>query len=627
MANTSQAKNKPVVQPFLGLFYDRPSHQIDPRGFQDCNNVRIFQGRVTSALMGWTLFLPSALNGPVTLIDSFVLSTGTIFTILGTPTDLYNYNNGTPVFITPSYVTGTVSITNNTAALTGTGTAWNTVIATGLRKNARAGDQVYIGSASQNNPSPGGQGWFTIQSVNSDTSITLTTNFTGGNQTNVAYTLRQLFSGDASSFHYASETFPNAGAPDNSDLWFATNGGGTTANDPLVKWNGSSTFASLVSTVPFLCFELRRFKNMLCYGGLTQLSTGQALPTSVANSDNGLPTSYNTGVAGQYIVTDSIIQINWLGILGNLMMVYSGNQLTGDVVSAYFVGPPTNFVFTSVVRGRGPIGSRFVAEFPDRHQFIASDGEYRYNGLFIQLMNTQVWRQILQSFDYSRRDRAFNIVNRFWGDLIWAVPQTTDPGLPPNVAWVEHYLEQANNYLFKPVTKRDFPFTVSGTIINQTVLTFNNMPNGFNTYNQQFSQSSGAAGFPIQLCGDVNGFVYSLYSADTQNGTAYTSFAAFPQRLTVNERSRGVVARVYPFAEAIQSGSYNLSVALTMRDQVGGQPTFTDTQSINLMFTGNRFSSHFRAGRTGQVTFSTPGPNQPWTLDGYDWDVVQGGVR
>lgn len=624
MANTARDKNKPVNQPFLGLFFDRPPWQVDPRGFTDCNNVRIWQGRVTSFLMGWQAYMATVLNGPVTLIDTFFQSTGSSFLLFGTPTDLYNYNSGTPVYITPAYTTGTIAVTSG-GAVTGTGTHFATAIGTNLRNNVRPGDQIYIGSATQNalNPSGANGGWWVVQSVSSDTALQLTS-YTGGTvAAGASYTARQLFAGDAQKFHWASETFPNAGAPDNSDLWFATNG---STSDVMFKWNGVTTFGVLQTNMPFQCFEIRRFKNMLVCAGLNMIATGQALPTSVANSDNGLPTSFNTGIAGQYIVTDAIININWLGVLGNTLMIYSGNNLYGDVVSAYFVGAPTNFVFTEVVRGRGPIGSRLVAEFPDRHQFIGQDGEYRYNGLFIQLMNTQVWRQILEQFDYSRADRGYVNINRFWGDLQWVLPLTTDTGLAPSTAFTEHYIEQAQNYLFKPITKRDWPFTVGGFTNNLTNTTFNTLTNGFNTYTQNWNAGSGSIGFPIHLVGDINGNVWTVYSADTQNGAAFTSRATFSQRFTVNERSRGIVTRVYPFMLALQAG-YSLNVQLQMYDQTGGMVTISDVKSMPMNYSGNRFTTHYRAGRLGQVTVSTPGPSQPWELWGYDWDVVPGGVR
>lgn len=625
MANSAKSKNKPVTQPFLGLFYDRPSYQVDPKALVDCNNVRIHNGRITSFQMGWSLFLPAGvvLNGPVTLIDLFQFSNGTQVLILGSPTDLYQYINGAIFYITPQYTTGTIAV-SVAGVVTGSGTAWNTAIASGYRNNARAGDQIYIGSTGQNatNPSGSNGGWWTVASVASDTSLTLA-NYTGGTVAGgTAYTLRQAFAGDAQTHHWNSETFPNAGAPDNSDLWFAVNGA-----DCLFKWNGQTVAGSYVSTMPFVAFELRRFKNMMIYGGLIETS-GVFAPSSIANSDNNLPTSMNTGVAGQFVVTDDALFINDLEIFGNSLIIFAGNNLRGDVIGAQFIGLPLLWSFTEVIRNRGPIASRLVVSFPDHIQFVAADGEYRYNGLFVQLMNTQVWRFVLQSFDLSRADRAFAIVNKQFGDVIWALPLTSDTNSPGiNTAYVEHYLEQANQFLFKPITKRDFPMTAGGFFPQIGTLTWNQITKPFNTQQIPFNFSGLSGSYPLCLVGDVNGLVYVLYNGDTQNGAAFTSFAQFPQRFTVNERSRGLVKRVYPFIEVVQNSSYNIAVTLTMYDQVGGMTAITDVQQLNPGYAGNRFTTHYRRGRLAAVKFSTTGPSQPWALDGYDIDAVAGGLR
>jgi len=72
--------------------------------------------------------------------------------------------------MTRYYTTGTASITNGTTALTGSGTAWST--------NVEAGDQIGFGElldASRTTDFPAE--WYTVDSVDSDTGITLTSAF------------------------------------------------------------------------------------------------------------------------------------------------------------------------------------------------------------------------------------------------------------------------------------------------------------------------------------------------------------------------------------------------------------------------------------------------------------------
>lgn len=687
----------------MGLYLDRPPHVVDPRGFSACNNVRIEQGRVHSNLMGWVQRGSFQLNGTVTLIDVFQQSTGPEVLIYGSPTDLYADNGANPVFITPTYTTGTVSVSGT--AVTGTGTFWNTPIGgdftatlaasaavgatsivlvstpTGLttgelvgaapaipvgtlvqaivgttiqltqplafsmsqgnpvqfggqlanfRKNVRPGDQISF-AANVNSPSAT---WYTVQSVASNGSLTLTsaaTTYSG------AYTVRQLatpWDSPGAPFGafrpvWNSETFPQAGAPFNKDMWFATNG-----QDPLISWDGASLAASYVTTVPFISTTIHRHKNLMVYGGLIGQG-GQALGTSIANSDNGTPTNVATGVSFQGSVSDGPFQINHLATLGGTLMIYmSGftggssravSTSGGSVVSASFVGFPTIWAFSEVIRSRGPLAGGLVAEFADRHQFVASDGQYRYNGLFIQVMNDQVWREVLKHFDHSRAGLAFSTINQTYGDLHWVVPLTTDPGVAPATAYTEAYMEQANSYLFKPFTQRDFPFTaaavfpgVSGWAWNQVTTPLPAVP---------FDLATVPASQPAHLVGDINGRVWQLYSSNLQAGSPALSTCTWGARVMGDARPRCLVKRVYPMIEYIASPPSLVNVTLQLQDAWSAPILITDTQSFDPSYPGSlRFTTHYRRGRVATVTFSDAA-GLGWICDGYDFDWVPGGLR
>src|SRR5205085_4095069 len=94
-------------------------------------------------------------------------------------------------------------------------------------------------------------------------------------------------------------------------------------------------------------------------------------------------------------------------------------------------------------------------------------GMYRYNGLFIQVMNDHIWRNLIVALAPDRIGNIVLIPNFTYGDMTWVIPLTTDSGgagsgtypnwNPGVTGFVEHYLEQANSYLFKPFTQRDCP--------------------------------------------------------------------------------------------------------------------------------------------------------------------------
>lgn len=78
----------------------------------------------------------------------------------------------------PSYSTGTVSIAKGSTTLTGSGTAWNTNNSWGV-KNVRAYGKFYLNSGLEN---------YTVSSVASDTSLTLSSMFTQDDLTDASYT-------------------------------------------------------------------------------------------------------------------------------------------------------------------------------------------------------------------------------------------------------------------------------------------------------------------------------------------------------------------------------------------------------------------------------------------------------
>jgi hypothetical protein len=380
----------------------------------------------------------------------------------------------------------------------------------------------------------------------------------------------------------------------------------------------------------------------MIYGGLTYPTSPVSLGNSIASSDNGFPLQLAGGVSFQGIATDGPFHVTRISQLGQQLLLYctgplSGNMnspddMSGAVVSASFVGFPTIWAFADVIHTRGPISGTLVAEFPDRHQFLAVDGEYRYNGLFTQIMNDQVWRVVLANYDTTKPGSAFVAISFEFGDLIWALPLKTDAAdqLHPSTAYVEHYMEQANSYLFKPMTQRDFPFTCAALFQNSGVTTWLSFDGTteptWNLVNSSWISWNFRGNTPVLVAGGIDGDIYNLYQTDTQEGTPALATCTWGGRVIGNARARALVKRVYPEIEYINDPASRVSVTLTMQDALGGPTTITDTQTFNPDYSGNRFTTHYRRGRVATVTISD---NQGlgWICDGYDFDWVNGGLR
>lgn len=610
-------KSTAVVNPNLGLYLDRPAIAIPPGGLQDGMNFRVQQGKLNNLNLGWSNFSTFILNGAVTLIATFHLRTGTDVLIFGTPTDLYKYSTsggGSVVYITPIYnSTGTTASASGTAVTGfagGGAPAWNT----GSPTNVRAGDEINFTGAAVTDPAAT---WFKILSVNSDTSLTLTSS--AGSIAAHTYTIRNKFQGTAANI-WTYDVFVNA-QPSSEDRIYLTNG-----VDPVIMWNGITAQVTVlnINSQRIICQTLVVYKNMLILGNIIQ--SGVLKPTDMMSSDPGSPEVFNSGLAGQFKVSGLTAPITLLTRIGDYLTIYFKN----NIIVANFVGDPLIFIFRNSDAGKGSASVRGVAQYPSHHDFIGADTMYRFDGANVNPINNHVWREAIRISDPVRNTQIFNHLDEARGDYIWAFPLNSDPNAgtvtaPPTTAFVEHYLEQVPQGSPMPYSKRSFPFTAEGTFQRQTTLTWDQLTNAWNTYNFKWNDQFFTASFPLSLVGDANGIVWILNGAQDAGGIALSSFVTFGRRAVIDGNNRGLVTRVVPFAATFSSP---LTVTASFADFAMGSPTITQTATFaQNTIEGSYFAPIYRVGRYVAVTFSTTGLNAPYEISGYDVNVMPGGLR
>ncbi len=616
MANGDTA----VVDPNFGLYLGVPPTSVDPRGLIDGINFRVQQGALTNLNVGYSRFSTFTLNGPVVHIANLMLRSGTEILIFATLKDLYKYNTGTDdvSFITPITAIGTVDVSSATPAIVTTDTGsplFNT--------NAKAGDEIHFGSATQTDPDAV---WYIIDTVDDDNTLTLTTVVAGSPLTAQTYTIRKLFTG-AIFNAWDSTTFVNA-SPGNEDLWFATNG-----VDEIVTWNGTDAQVSFSTLTTIKCKQLVVYNNMMVFGNVTQ--SGTLKPTSIITSDLGKPEDIVGGLASQFVVHDGTDGIVSMENLGDNLVIYSDRHVT----PSQFVGDPLVMVFRDAAVGIGPLGGRAVADFGDFHEFLGADSQYSFDGATVDRVNKHVWREVLRTRDPLRHPLIFSHFDEENGDLIWTIPLTTDAGsgeadTTPETAYVEHYLEDVRSTsLFRtalptPHSKRDFPFTSSGFFERQTTLTWDQISDTWADLNFRWNDQFFNVAFPLNMVGAFDGKVHTINTEQDADGVAITSFVKFPRRPIGDGRMRGLVARIYPFSTQFPSGTYDLDVTVHLADQANSGITASATFGLDISAPeGEYFISPFRRARYVEIEFGTGGSNQPWELAGYDVDFKPGGRR
>lgn len=618
-------KTTSIIKPNLGLYLDRPPIALSPGALQDGLNFRVKNGELSNLNLGWSTYNGLQLNGPVTLINQFTQSNGTTLLIMATPTDIYKVTGSTLTYLSPIYATGTASASGT--AVTGSATAWNTTASGDTVANAKAGDQISFGSATVNSPSAT---WFTIATVNSDTSITLTSS--AGTVGSGAYTIRRRFTGAIFVNPWQYEYFIDAN-PSGNDLIFLTNG-----VDNVVSWNGVDTTVTKHTEFGFTCTNIVQFADMMVYMNVLQGST--YLGTTILNSDAGAPANVgnaSTGIAGQFIVQGQPDPILTARRLGPYLAIYCQH----NIIMTTATGNATVFAFRLAAANKGPVGPNAVSQFPMQHQFIGPDSMYSFDGSNAEPVNTHIWRSILGTIDHIRLGNIFTFLDETNGEQIWSVPQTTDPGSgtvssPGAIAMVEHYLEetagQAQSALIasamginRPYSKRSFAFTAIGNFLNGNALTWDQLTNSWSSYNFRWNDAFFSSQFPIILVGDVNGVLYQLNAAQLAVSTPLQSYVTFGRRALVDGRMRGLLRRIYPFVSPFNS---LLTVTPMFADFASGpatsSPAFSFDQSMSVQ--GQYMVPVYRRGRYLDLQFGDSTGN-PWVINGYDMDILPGGMR
>jgi len=611
------ARGELVIAPNLGLYLGRPPLMVPERGLQDGRNFRIKDGRLSNVGLGWRQFSAVDFGGPVLLIELFTLRGIDAKQIVATHRDIFEYDQSadTAAFLNPRYAVGTVNVSSADPAVVTVQSGTPQWVTNGIK----AGDFISFGSAAERSPTAD---WYEIASVDGESQLTLTTAVDGAPLSDQAYTIRRTFTGMADNA-WITDIFvaPDDGAGGfGDDLWFATNG-----VDPVVTWDGQASEVTLHPELGFRCKHLRAYKNMMVYANLVYGSV--TFPTSYVNSDVGKPLAAGdtgTGLSEQFRIHDGNDEIKRVERLGDNLVFYSERHVT----LVQFVGDPFVFIQRDVANDVGLVGSRLIANFGDYHEFIGQDSQYLFDGVQVVEIGKQVWRHITRLRDPVRHEMGFAHFDEDNGELIWAIALTSDArvsekGAPPEVAFVEHYLEEVGERTSTPFSMRDMPFYCLGDGRTGGTLTWDRVTIPWDEFTIRWNDGQLFDAFPLVL-GGKDGKIMLINGAQLQDGKPYPSFVRFGRRVLGDRRQRGLLSRVYPYVRQNQA---MLKVTTRFYDHPSGETSRSQVNEFDMRHSdGERyFVTPYRRGRFFDVEFGTEG--DPWELDGYDVDIRPGGER
>jgi len=221
----STARDYPVFLPNKGPVLDKPKEFLQDSISPYSRNMELLNEMIQGR-RGLAKLLTTVLSGYVLAQPKLRAFNNTKYNLFCTSKDIYSldYSNSRYDILTPTYTTGTIEIQAGTPTiLRGSGTLWDA--------NAKAGDFIKIGAGSVHTDST----WYEIESVDSDTLITLTASgpTTGAG---ASYVLRQIFSG-GNTYFWDWEQFLD----DNlGEVVIMTNG-----VDTPVYWDGAGAVVAM----------------------------------------------------------------------------------------------------------------------------------------------------------------------------------------------------------------------------------------------------------------------------------------------------------------------------------------------------------------------------------------------
>jgi len=295
------------------------------------------------------------------------------------------------------------------------------------------------------------------------------------------------------------------------DLYFITNG-----KDAVMSWDGSAAIAALggltdcepggieVNTAKIV----RCFENFVVLLNTTEEETNY--PQRFRWCVRGSPTVWkNTDGLGEAGYDDIEEGADWI----------VGAELFRDDLAIYkersihrltYVGPPTTFYRRRVVDGVGLLGQRAIVSLGDEHFFVGSDNFYLFTGEGIEPIGDEVRDLFFESVNPQKLDQVFCFMLEETAEIIVAYPSTSSDTPDKFLAY---------NYASKSWGKGSRPLTALGYYQVESTVIYNNLVGTIAEQTMFWDQRLLLEAAPINLMGDVDGYLYRLEDGVDADGT------------------------------------------------------------------------------------------------------------
>lgn len=490
---------------FKGLNKTIPSKLLPEEILQDAQNVIFKDGKVQNRWGYLELGNNLPLNGKVKLISQYNRLRAESFSILVlTSQDAYEYSVGSWDFITPVYTTGTVTVSAGSLdTVTLSGGTWDST--------NWPSDQYQI-KFGTTNPNAAGT-WYTIDTFDSTTQCTLTTNAT--EQSGVVYVIRKCFNIAIDQYPDIAYTIEPAGSDD--ELWaIVTNINNGDIDDSVLYYDGTNNLLPLntdISSTKTQGKYIVDYYGHLLLGNVT-IGTTDILPQSIYWNNKGDPEDWETGSYGYIDLIEGDDKITGIEKLKTRLFIFKENSIvecryTGSYLSA--------FEFTEgAVQNIGCINGRTIENMGEEIIFLGNDDLYRFNGYSCVPIGGGMGDYIIQNQNDANFYKNFSFSIR--EENLYCLAVVSKNSTEPDLIYVYNYKTDAWS-----IWKFLDTITSHGTHRSDEVIAWEDATGTWSAYTGKWLIRTYSR--PFQSFGTDTGYVFDMdFYTTTDNGENIYAF-------------------------------------------------------------------------------------------------------
>lgn len=359
----------------------------------------------------------------------------------------------------------------------------------------------------------------------------------------------QTYTGDTTNI-FSADIWSEPGA----ELYIFTNG-----KDVVQKFDGSSfgvlgglTDAEPGSIVVSAARSVRTFKDFVNLYNTTE--DGDEKPFRVRWGKKLYPEVWKNDATGlgEAGFTDLIETTDWIVAAERLnyyMVIYKERS----VYFQEYVGAPTVMRFSRFVDGIGLLGERAIASMGDSHIFVGNDNIYELTTAALNPIGDDIKDEFFGLLNPGKHSQVIMFMAEEFDEIVLAFPSVNSDTC--NMFYVYNFSQK--NWS----GPHDRNCTCLGYYQALNDTSWDDLVGAWSVQLGFWDERSFSTNSPINMMGDFDGYVYTLYNGLTAAGTAFDGYLEFgDDDITGDPHLVKRMQKIWADVESATSGSINLYI-------------------------------------------------------------------